>query len=226
VVREQGASLSAERLVRAVTADAATILGWGDQIGSLREGALADLLVIRGTDGDPYEDLIDATERDVGLVAVHGVPRYGDRRIMDELQSDPSLPLEPWTEGGLHASFQLTTPSSSINDLRLADAVKALRDAFADLHAFRDTVEAGSQRLQAFGIEPAETFSLLLDNEPDDTPGPGARGAAVVDDRALLPASLELDELTVGGAEYWSRVADQPNIDQALKDALRAAYPI
>ena len=131
----------------------------------------------------------------------------------------------PGQRAGSTPSFQLTTPSSSINDLRLADAVTALRDAFADLHAFRDTVEAGSQRLRAFGIEPAETFSLLLDNEPEDGTGPGARGAAVVDDRALLPASLELDELTVGGAEYWSRVADQPNIDQALKDALRAAYP-
>ena len=225
VVKAQGVALGAERLVRAVTADAAAILGWSEQIGQLREGALADLLVIAGTDGDPYEHLIDATERDVRLVTVHGVPRYGDRRLMEQVHSDPSLPLEHWTEGGLDASFQLATPTSSINGLTLTAAIKALREAFADLHAFRDKVEAGTHQLRALGIEPAETFSLVLDNEPGDEADDGTRGAAAVDDRALLPASLELDELIVGGDDYWSRVADQPNLDQALKDELRAAYP-
>ena len=221
VVRDQGASVGAERLVRAVTSDAAAILGWSAHLGRLREGAFADLLVIGGTDGDPYEHLIDATERDVRLVAVHGVPRYGARALMEELHADPGLPLEPWTEGGLDACFQLSTPSSTINDLRLGEATATLREALADLHAFRDRVERGVVRLRAMGVEPAETFSLVLDNEPLEERMSAAAAAA---DRALLPASVALDELVVGGEEYWSRVADQPNLDQALKDELRAAY--
>ena len=221
VVRDQGASVGAERLVRAVTSDAAAILGWSAHLGRLREGAFADLLVIGGTDGDPYEHLIDATERDVRLVAVHGVPRYGARALMEELHADPGLPLEPWTEGGLDACFQLSTPSSTINDLRLGEATATLREALADLHAFRDRVERGVLRLRAMGVEPAERFSLVLDNEPLEEQMSAAAAAA---DRALLPASVALDELVVGGEEYWSRVADQPNLDQALKDELRAAY--
>jgi 5-methylthioadenosine/S-adenosylhomocysteine deaminase len=220
-VRDQGASVGAERLVRAVTSDAAAILGWSAHLGRLREGAFADLLVIGGTDGDPYEHLIDATERDVRLVAVHGVPRYGARALMEELHADPGLPLEPWTEGGLDACFQLSTPSSTINDLRLGEATATLREALADLHAFRDRVERGVVRLRAMGVEPAERFSLVLDNEPLEERMSAAAAAA---DRALLPASVALDELVVGGEEYWSRVADQPNLDQALKDELRAAY--
>ncbi len=221
VVREQGAGLVAERLVRAVTSDAAAILGWSASLGRLREGALADLLVIGGVDGDPYERLIDATERDVRLVAVHGVPRYGARSLMEELHADPGLPLEPWTEGGLDACFQLATPSSTINGLGLAEATAALREALADLPAFRDRVERGVSRLRAMGIGPADTFSLVLDNEPPES----MSAAAAAADRALLPASVALDEIMVGGAEYWSRVTDQPNLSQALKDELRAAYP-
>lgn len=222
VLRDQGAQLGAERLVRAVTSDAAAILGWSDNLGRLREGALADLLVIAGADGDPYERLIDATERDVRLVAVHGVPRYGARAMMEELHADPGLPLEPWTEGGLDACFQLATPSSTINGLRLAEATAALREALADLPAFRDRVERGVKRLRAMGVEPADTFSLVLDNEPPEERMSAAAAAA---DRALLPASVALDELVVGGEDYWSRVADQANLDRALKDELRAAYP-
>lgn len=222
VARAQGADLAAERLVRGVTSDAAEILGWSAQVGRLRTGALADLLVIAGTDGDPYERLIDATERDVRLVVVHGAPRYGTRALMEELHADPGLPLEPWTGGGMDASFQLATPSSTINDLRLAEATAALREALGDLPAFRDRVEHGVRRLRAMGVEPAETFSLVLDNEPPEERMSAAAAAA---DRALLPASVALDEPIVGGEDYWSRVADQPNLDQALKDELRAAYP-
>ena len=156
VVRAQNASIDAERLVRAVTADPAAMLGWSTHLGRLEEGLLADILVVAGTGGDPYDHLIDATEHDVRLVTVHGVPRYGDRALMEELHSDPGLALEPWTEGGLDAAFQFTSAASSINDLRLADAVGALRDAFGDLIGFRDTVEAGAHRLRAMGITPAD----------------------------------------------------------------------
>jgi hypothetical protein len=223
VVREQGAGLGAERLVRAVTSDAAAILGWSASLGRLREGALADLLVIGGMDGDPYERLIDATERDVRLVAVHGVPRYGARAVMEELHADPGLPLEPWTEGGLDACFQLATPSSTINGLGLAEATAALRGALADLPAFRDRVEHGMRNLRAMGVQPGDTFSLVLDNEPQEESLSAAAAAA---DQDLLPSSVALDEIMVGGPEYWSRVTDQVNLGQALKDELRAAYPV
>ena len=222
VARDQGVPLSAEQLVRAVTSDASAILGWAAHLGQLRKGAFADMLVIAGTDGDPYERLIGATERDVRLVAVHGVPRYGARDLMEGLHADPGLPLEAWTEGGLDTCFQLATPSSTINDVRLAEASAALREALGDLPAFRDRVERGVQRLQAMGVAPADTFALVLDNEPPEERMSAAAAAA---DRALLPASVPLDEIAVGGDDYWSRVADQPNLPQALKDELRAAYP-
>jgi len=224
VARSQGVDLGAERLVRAVTVDAAAILGWADRVGAVRVGAFADLLVVRGTDGDPYEQLIDATERDVRLVTVHGVPRYGDRALMEALLADPGAPLEPWVGGGFDTCFQLASPASPINGLRVDDATTTLRQAMSDLPAFRDIVAAGIDRTHRLGVAPADTFTLLLDNEPAWGPGDGM-GMGAADDASLLPAHVELDAIVVGGDDYWSRVADQPNLDQGLKDSLRAAYP-
>jgi hypothetical protein len=39
-----------------------------------------------------------------------------------------------------------------------------------------------------------------------------------------LPERVECDELEVGAGTWWSRLDDQPNIGQPLKDALHQAY--
>ena len=48
-------------LVAMATRNPATMLGWGDAIGSLADGHYADLLVVAGTDGDPYDHLLTAS---------------------------------------------------------------------------------------------------------------------------------------------------------------------
>ena len=108
---------------------------------------------------------------------------------MEALHADPGLPLEPWTEGGLDACFQLATPSSTINGLRLADATAALREALADLPAFRDRVEHGIRSLRAMGVEPADTFSLVLDNEPPEESLSAASAVAGTCCRRAVPST-------------------------------------
>ncbi len=227
VTRAQGVAgrLDSERLVRAVTADAAAILGWSPRIGALRPGAFADLLVIAGRDGDDYDRLIDATERDVRLVTVHGVPRYGDAGLMEALHADPGQPLEPWRVNGTAKALNFASAGSPLNGLTLAAATQSLQDAFGDLHAFRDVVATGTEQLRALGVEPQDTFSLVLDNEDGGAGDGGAFTDVALTDLSLLPERIELDDLTVGGRDYWSRVEDQPNLDAPLKEALRAAYP-
>ena len=224
VAAAQGALLAAEQLVSAVTADAAYLAGWSRYLGRLRSGTLADLLVVRGRAGDPYEHLIAASERDVSLVVVHGVPRYGDRDLLAALHGDPARPLETWRVGQADKAFDLFTPGSPLNGLTLADADRALREALGDLPAFLQLVESEDNRLRALGVEPEETFRLVLDNE---AAGPGDESEfrdAALADWSLLPQSLELDELEVGAGTWWSRLDDQPNLGQDLKDALHAAY--
>jgi len=59
---------------------------------------LADLLVIRSRGGAPYETVVTSTPADVMLVAVSGVPLYGDPTLMTTLL--PGKKLEELTVCG------------------------------------------------------------------------------------------------------------------------------
>ena len=75
-------------LVAMATRDAASILGWQNVLGSLRPGARADMIVVDGTSGDPYEALVRAAETDLSLVMINGVPRFGTTTLMTALGAD------------------------------------------------------------------------------------------------------------------------------------------
>jgi hypothetical protein len=61
------------------------LLGWGEVIGTLEAGKRADLIVVHGHTGDPYDKLLSATEADLDLVIIDGVPRSGTTHLMREL---------------------------------------------------------------------------------------------------------------------------------------------
>src|SRR3954453_14614469 len=77
-----GAALSDAELVAMVTTTPAAMLGWDKQLGSLERGKRADLVVVRGTSGDPYTELVNATEKSITLVMINGIPRVGTSILM------------------------------------------------------------------------------------------------------------------------------------------------
>jgi len=226
-VQAQGAALSSADLVRAVTASPASACGWQQWLGSLRPGTLADLVVIAGADGDPYDHLIDATEGNVQLVVTHGVPRYGDAKLMSQLDSSPDRPFEEITVGGQAKSFNFFTPGSDLNDLSFAAARSTLEEVMADLPALRAETEEQGAQLQSLDMA-APSFVLELDNEYEPTPDELRENpdleAGLLADWNLMAKSVELDPPEVGGDAYWDRIDRQPNIDDSLKQALRSAY--
>jgi imidazolonepropionase-like amidohydrolase len=48
--------MSPLEVLRAATVNSATLLGWGDRIGSIEAGKLADIIAV---DGDPLKDVKD-----------------------------------------------------------------------------------------------------------------------------------------------------------------------
>lgn len=228
VVGKQGASFSARDLVRAVTANAARVVGWHKYLGVLRSGAFADLLVIEGGGGDPYEHLINATEPQVMLVVVHGAARYGDREVMKQLNS-VAHPLENFTVGGSAKAFQLYAPDSEINDLKVRDAQKALRDAMRDLPAFVGGLREDASRFRDLGVNEPQPFTVILDNEFE--PEADERLAFDPSLRALertdwsgIAQSIELDAFEVNTASYWEAVQAQNNIEKDLIELLMEQY--
>jgi 5-methylthioadenosine/S-adenosylhomocysteine deaminase len=222
-VARQGGPLTARDLVAAVTVQPARVLGWQGQVGTLAAGALADLLVLRGTTGDPYERLIDAVETDVRLVVTHGIARYGDRAMVEAL-TPGSQAVERWKLGGVDKGFQLHAPQSGLDDLSFGDAYDFLVAAARDLPAFRESIAAERVRSRALGVDPDDQFTLTLDNEPEFDADGADRAGPQRADWSDLPKSIEIDAPWVDAGTYWSRVTKQHNIDPALKQMLHDAY--
>jgi cytosine/adenosine deaminase-related metal-dependent hydrolase len=80
-----GEDLSAKDIFQMVTANAAKAFWMQDRIGTLEPGKLADILVLKGVQSDPYENLVSASMQDIELLTLAGKPIYGELRFLDLL---------------------------------------------------------------------------------------------------------------------------------------------
>ena len=72
-------------IVAMATTHAAAALGLDGVLGELVAGQRADLLLLSGDGLNPYTSVLTATQPQVELVVVDGVPLYGDAALMDVL---------------------------------------------------------------------------------------------------------------------------------------------
>ena len=83
-----------KQLVEMVTRNPADAMQWGDKLGQIAVGYLADVIVVDDRHADSYRNLIEATEENIRLVLVRGEPLYGDaillqnaRKTADDLET-------------------------------------------------------------------------------------------------------------------------------------------
>jgi 5-methylthioadenosine/S-adenosylhomocysteine deaminase len=91
-----GEDLPAKTLFQMVTYNAAKAFWMEDRIGTLDEGKLGDILILKARHDDPYENLVNASMKDIELLVLAGAPVYGEARFMDIFPDAPSggkLPL-------------------------------------------------------------------------------------------------------------------------------------
>jgi cytosine/adenosine deaminase-related metal-dependent hydrolase len=119
-----GGRLSDEDLVDMVTSIPAHQAGIDDEVGSIRPGLRADLLVVDGDHNDPYGALVDARPADVELVMVGGEAVYGADAVMAELW--PEDAVEAVTVDGEDMALRLPAGMG-----RFADVVARLEPAIA-----------------------------------------------------------------------------------------------
>ena len=94
---EHGGVFTARELVEMVTINPARALKWDHLVGSIEPGKLADLVVLDGRDGDPFDQLVRARESSIALVVIGGVPRVGQRSLMRRFW-DVSLTGADWID--------------------------------------------------------------------------------------------------------------------------------
>jgi len=83
-----GEDLPAAKIFEMVTHNAAKAFWMEDQIGTLDEGKLADVLVLKNNHDNPYENFANASMADVELLVLAGAPIYGEMRFLDIFGGD------------------------------------------------------------------------------------------------------------------------------------------
>jgi hypothetical protein len=78
-----GEDLPAKTIFQMATANAAKAFWMQDRIGTLEEGKLADVLVLKGRHDDPHENFVGAEMKDIELLILAGTPIYGELRFLD-----------------------------------------------------------------------------------------------------------------------------------------------
>jgi cytosine/adenosine deaminase-related metal-dependent hydrolase len=78
-----GEDLPAKKIFEMVTINSAKAFWMEEKIGSLDEGKLGDILVLKAKNADPYENLVNAGMKDIELLILAGKPIYGEIRFLD-----------------------------------------------------------------------------------------------------------------------------------------------
>lgn len=218
-------------LVSMATKNAARILKWEQEVGSIERGKQADLLVVDGQDGDPYSLLIQARETAISLVTIGGVRRYGRLRLMADLGAG----TEPWRVGDARRMLNLRQEftDAAIPPITLEAARDQLRDGLRRIPEL-------AQEAAAFPAAIAPEWTLLLDQEEardavqrtyfrEGAAGLEAQRASVTFSAAAAAAiplqPLALDPLTVADdADFLPALKRQRNLPPALAEELSALY--
>jgi 5-methylthioadenosine/S-adenosylhomocysteine deaminase len=236
--------LTARDLVAMATREAAQILKWAHALGTLEPGKRADLLVIDGQTGDPYEALIRAKETDLRLVMINGIARYGVPALMARLAPEDETVRVGGESRRLFLKQATGDPDVAAVSLRTATA--RLRSALHDIATLAMKAErptAAAARRRALDAPSLPVWSLVLDEiedrgvdlrprlpfrGPRDFTGParaahGAARAAELLSTILKP--IRLDPLTVADdADFLRAIEQQPNLPPPIKHGLRGLY--
>jgi cytosine/adenosine deaminase-related metal-dependent hydrolase len=222
VSRQAGNVFSDVELVEMVTTNAAQILGWQSQLGSLEVGKRADVMVIDAKHSDPYVSLLRSNERDVRLVMINGVARAGVPSLVRALAGKGEELLVGGRPRAVYLKQKEADPD--VASVKLSKAIRLLQDTMADL-------QHASRKLIAPNKDPHE-WNLALDElmQTGISNRPKLRGSGPELPRTLSgPADFEaipLDALSVVDDDtFLDLVAEeQHNLPGFLAGRLRSLY--
>ena len=123
-----GEDLSPKKIFEMVTINSARAFWMQDRIGSLDEGKLGDILVLKARNDDPYENLAGASMKDIELLTLAGKPIYGEMRFFD-IFGESKLP-KGYTEivVAKRPMFVIGDPAALYREIRARTGFKKVLD--------------------------------------------------------------------------------------------------
>jgi 5-methylthioadenosine/S-adenosylhomocysteine deaminase len=236
VAAEQNIGLSDRELLAMATREASKILKWDGALGSIEAGKRADLTVLYGRSTDPYANLLEASETDIALVVIDGVPRVGNERLMNPF----GTVTERWRVGSAERMLNLTQINADpvVGALTLREARDRLRDGLSRLPELgRQLEELTPEAL----VDAEPEWTLVLDHE--EPPGTAIRPhfsadpavestaprlaeiAAISGPLSELLIPLRLDPPTVSDdPAFFDRLADESNLPDYVSERLPGLF--
>jgi cytosine/adenosine deaminase-related metal-dependent hydrolase len=243
-----GKLFSDYELVAMATINAARIIKWDKELGTLEKGKRADLVVIKGQGNDPFKTLLQASEKSIALVAVNGTPRFGDAALMRKFGGSG---MEQKTISKKTKLFNLhqTTQDPVVGELTLAAATKRVKEGLLNIRKLanrslplRGMLDKQGNRflvpLKARAEAIAEPeWVLVLDHNEDEGEavrpnfdpmakhGLPFKKIAPMEIAPDVLVPIKLDALTVAGdSSFFKLVAQQMNLPDYIKTGLKKMY--
>jgi 5-methylthioadenosine/S-adenosylhomocysteine deaminase len=202
-----------------VTRKPADAMGWGQHLGQIAEGYLADVLVLDDREGDPYRNLINAIEENIQLVAVRGEPLYGDLGLLTLARGNAYDVETTSTFKRRHRTKAMTPncPGTSLPPMSVAET--------------RSRIQQGLKFDAAQLATRLTPDQLAKDFAQCSLPAPTAEAATAADAKRLMACRFglpfertRLSPLTTNeDPEFLSRLMKNPNLPRYLR-ALPAYY--
>jgi len=212
VSEAQGGIFSQAEILAMATRNAARILRWDAELGSLEAGKRADLFVLSGRSGDPYGRLLHARETSISLVVVGGVPRCGQARLMENFGPG----TEQWSIGRARRVLNLAeeTADPVVGELTFREARDRLRAGLANLAALAAPLDARSTPLAMLAHlgrtfdDPAQAMAALVEQGFAPTAAADALAGAAADPAGQPIVFLEMDQDDLVGESLRPHLPD------------------
>jgi cytosine/adenosine deaminase-related metal-dependent hydrolase len=143
VSRMYGKLFTPRQLVAMVTTNPAHILKWQNALGSLQKDRFADLIVMAGSQVDPYEQLIAAKESSIILTIIDGIPRVWDGQF----------------KAFFGAGTETVSVGGEVRCLNLHDDQSKLDIQNLSLKTAREKLQAGLRRLSEIALDLETSFA-------------------------------------------------------------------
>lgn len=227
VSKELGVLEKDSDILALATINAARILKWDNVLGSIVNGKRADLMVMTGKSGDPYQTFFNRSEASISLVVINGVPRYGHESLMDKWTTVTETLKVNGVKYKLY--LQQATGDPVVGNLKLKAAVSRLKDGLKNLPKLaRDLETQPNAALSLLNANTHPQWFLVLDHN-DEAEGQKIRlagavttsGFAIAKPLSQIVEKMKPDVLTVAGDKDFLRsIAAQKNLPAYIKNNL------
>ena len=232
--KSNGNIFSDRELLELVTINPARILKWDNVLGSIKPGKRADLLILNGMKGDPYERFIQRSEKSISLVVINGVPRFGYIKLMKNFGPGS----ENWKVGNSQRILNLNqdTLDPAVGAISLKESMNRLKDGLKNLSKLSKELETKTIPLMSLGSPGTTNWFLVLDH--NELEGESQRPHLPLKNTNKLTAEMkiplastpiseivepiELDPLTVSDDKnFFNNLKNQINLPQYIKTGLK-----